>query len=61
MHGGAIGADRLGGRYAKEKKLPVEVRKADFKGEALAGYDHNIPMIQEAGSGYVTKETLKRY
>ena len=61
MHGGAIGADRLGGRYAEEKKLPVALRKADFKGRGpSAGYDRNIQMIQEAGSGYVNERDFKK-
>ena len=60
MHGGAIGADRLGGRYADEKKLPVEVRKADFNQGPSAGYDRNIQMIKEAGSGYVKLRDFKK-
>ena len=60
MHGGAIGADRLGGRYAKENNLPVEVRKADFNQGPSAGYDRNIQMIKEAGSGYVNERDFKK-
>ena len=45
IHGGAKGADSLGGQYAKENNIPCQVVKPDWNNYGKkAGYIRNIEM-----------------
>jgi hypothetical protein len=47
IHGNARGADRMGGVWAKNKRIPVEVFEADWSNGRSGGPVRNQRMIDE--------------